>query len=392
MPRYSLDSVTIDGFRGLRNLRLDDMGLINILVGPNNCGKTSVLEAVSILCDPTNPDEWMEMVTRRDFGRLDESRIRSFRWCFGQPEVVAELHAPFAGRCEMSCGGRFPVRKLKVEYRDFAHTLDREEIYAVEEVNKVVGMLSRATVRRSNLPDDPGSLVAEFTHHIERGPAEGSFATAGEETIIFRHWEDMDLIRMPNSNRERIKTESLTPYSYQTNQKQVVSLSKQSLSVSSDERWALDLARRFDGDIEDVSVESLDGRRPSIYLKHRKLGYAPLSVFGDAIRRAVLLANTLPTLRDGGILLLDEVETGIHVGKTDRVFAWLIEAARALKVQILATTHSLEAIDGFVTAEGNKVDDIVSYRLTQAEDETKVRRLAGDLLLRIRQERGLDVR
>jgi AAA15 family ATPase/GTPase len=49
MPRYSLDSVTIDGFRGLRNLRLDNLGLINILVGPNNCGKTSVLEALSTM-------------------------------------------------------------------------------------------------------------------------------------------------------------------------------------------------------------------------------------------------------------------------------------------------------------------------------------------------------
>ena len=45
MSGYSLDNVTIDGFRGLRDLRLDDLGLINVLVGPNNCGKTSVLEA-----------------------------------------------------------------------------------------------------------------------------------------------------------------------------------------------------------------------------------------------------------------------------------------------------------------------------------------------------------
>lgn len=68
MPRHPLDNVTIDGFRGLRNLRLDDLGHFNILVGANDSGKTSVLEALSILCKPLDPREWAWMVSRRDVG------------------------------------------------------------------------------------------------------------------------------------------------------------------------------------------------------------------------------------------------------------------------------------------------------------------------------------
>ena len=34
---------------------LDGLGRINVLVGANNSGKTSVLEALSILCNPQNP-------------------------------------------------------------------------------------------------------------------------------------------------------------------------------------------------------------------------------------------------------------------------------------------------------------------------------------------------
>ena len=88
MPRYSLDNVTINGFRGLKDLRLEGLGLINVLVGPNNCGKTSVLEALSILCNAFEPFEWVSMVRRRDFGRLDETRIQSLRWCFPQECAV----------------------------------------------------------------------------------------------------------------------------------------------------------------------------------------------------------------------------------------------------------------------------------------------------------------
>lgn len=35
----------INDYRGLQNLALKDLNKINVFVGPNNCGKTSILEA-----------------------------------------------------------------------------------------------------------------------------------------------------------------------------------------------------------------------------------------------------------------------------------------------------------------------------------------------------------
>src|SRR5437773_7336880 len=128
MPGYSLDNVTIDGFRGLRNFHLDGLGLINILVGPNNSGKTSVLEALSILCNPLDPSEWIWMVRRRDFGGLDETRIQSLRWCFTQSGQLADPELMFEGACTISCNGRFPLRQLHVTYRDIEGEPNPREI------------------------------------------------------------------------------------------------------------------------------------------------------------------------------------------------------------------------------------------------------------------------
>src|SRR5438034_11209422 len=97
MPKLSLGNVTIDGFRGLRHLRLDGLGRLNILVGENNSGKTSVLEALSILCNAFEPYEWVSMVRRRDFGRLDETRIQSLRWCFAQAGQLVHPEITFEG-------------------------------------------------------------------------------------------------------------------------------------------------------------------------------------------------------------------------------------------------------------------------------------------------------
>ena len=44
-----LKTVDIKSFRGIRDLSIKKLGAINLIVGDNNCGKTSVLEAIELL-------------------------------------------------------------------------------------------------------------------------------------------------------------------------------------------------------------------------------------------------------------------------------------------------------------------------------------------------------
>ena len=48
-PSQPMDSLAIRGFRGLEALTLEDLGRFNLLLGANDVGKTSVLEAVFLL-------------------------------------------------------------------------------------------------------------------------------------------------------------------------------------------------------------------------------------------------------------------------------------------------------------------------------------------------------
>ncbi|WP_089944325.1 AAA family ATPase [Candidatus Entotheonella palauensis] len=60
-----LSSVTIDNFRGFSHLEMRDLGRVNLLVGMNNCGKTSLLEAIQLLVARGDLDSIYSTADRR---------------------------------------------------------------------------------------------------------------------------------------------------------------------------------------------------------------------------------------------------------------------------------------------------------------------------------------
>jgi AAA15 family ATPase/GTPase len=128
--------------------------------------------------------------------------------------------------------------------------------------------------------------------------------------------------------------------------------------------------------------------RAVLFIEHKELGFAPLYVFGDGLKKTLMLALTLLTTKNG-VLLIDEIETSIHVSALTKVFSWLVETCRRQHTQLFVTTHSLEAIDAMLQTE-IATDDLVAFRLNARNQPPQ--RFSGNLLHRLRAERGLDVR
>ena len=49
-------SIEIKNFRGIESLKIDDLSRLNVFLGQNNSGKSSVLEAIAMLTSMSNPD------------------------------------------------------------------------------------------------------------------------------------------------------------------------------------------------------------------------------------------------------------------------------------------------------------------------------------------------
>ena len=141
---------------------------------------------------------------------------------------------------------------------------------------------------------------------------------------------------------------------------------------------------------QDVDIIISATERPTVSIKHARLKRAPLSVFGDGLRRVFALAGAIPGAKDG-LLLVDEVEIAIHTRALEKSFTWLVNECVKNNVQLFVTTHSLEAVDILLEACDQSVD-LVAYRLLLDKDRIDVTRFDKEYLTQLRDELGVDMR
>ena len=384
MTNLPLSSIFIDGFRGLRNLHLEGLGRINILVGENNSGKTSVLEALQILCNPLDTGQWVRLARTRDYGGLDESWLLSLRWCFTQlVESIKSDHLTH-GSCRMTGDGSHHI-SIETEYEEIMGFPSDEELVRIlrQYPHAIRDRITEGLSEDEEREREPwrGAAIRQKTE---------PFGERTESVFWERH-----RVSLPTRSRGGIVTQMIATGDQNLNRRQ----SRQMSAVFFDDpvqgesytAMLIKVLQELDPGILQVEVETLFGDRPSIYIRHSTLGIAPITIFGDAVRRIILLANTLFEVRGGGILRVDEIEIGIHISMLKKVFQWLSAAARQLDVQIIATTHSLEALDAIISTNF-AIEDLVTYHLGQKKGETRVRRLSGEELRSVRQVSGLDPR
>jgi hypothetical protein len=347
MPRH-LDELTVHRFRGLRDVSLTDLRGVNLFVGTNDSGKTSLLEALSLFVQPLDMKAWLDASRRRDVGLLSAPSSALLDWLF--PHAA---RAP-NGVAQCSISGRGAAVAVQLSKATFAE-ITRAGLSGEKDFG--------AKIELSVL------LTSGTTHS-------GSFSVWDGEAVDLRE-----------PKLAGLNVQTVTPVSHRVEQLQAQQLSE--ATIEGYKIQVLNLARKIDPEIRNIEILS-PRLQPVIYLEHAQAGTAPVAVFGDGVRRALSLALTLPQAA-GGVLLIDEIEASIHVSALGPLFKWLVEGCAEFNVQLFATTHSLEAVDAILESNGDE-SDLAAFRLRSDASGITCKRLSGDLLHRLRYERGLDVR
>ncbi|MEH1917792.1 AAA family ATPase [Nostoc sp.] len=388
----NLESITIHQFRGLRDLELKDLGRINLLVGINNSGKTSVLEALSIYCHPLDIRAWLSTARQREQDiRARTPLIDALRWLFTNHTSFAV--EPYKPIILISSTGLFPVKRLIASYEEM-------EGIRLSEGNNTINIsgtndeeIGNDNEQEIETEDSPG-VRKEIDLKIEILKDDHLLTLLGESPTFveyFSLWEDEPLYRLSGTREPSLNTATVTPSSHRSAIGQFRLLSEARFqNFKSD---VVKLLQQMDTNISDIEIllspESISSQF-NIYIQHEKLGLAPISSFGDGIRRLLHIALKLASVK-GGILLIDELESTIHTEALQSSFQWLVKWCTEMDVQLFATTHSLEAVDALLEVTESD-SDLVLYRLEPKEEKTRVIRHDGHRLRRLREELGQEVR
>ena len=387
-----INEFRIDRFRGLRDLKIQGLGQINLFVGNNNSGKTSALEALSLFCDPLNVRRWHDTGSQREaIGSLRSSSLDRIIWLFSQSADNAEGGQAQKSGLALSASGMTPIKEVSATYEKFNEIVSMPAV-----VRPIEGVVESGEVSIGELEEEVEGIKVSVSvagkyeqaisgKYVQQPLFQDAFQVS--DTLTFT---DSPFMRQTTKQKQllALPAQMVNPFTHRTSSLTPMLWSEVVEADLKDE--TIRLLQHFDPDILDVDFISPTERRQLISIKHAKLGRAPLFTFGDGLRRVFTLATTIPRVR-GGFLLIDELETAIHARALERTFAWLVKACLDNQVQLFATTHSLEALD-IVTEVSRESANLVVYRLERMNQQTVAKRFDKAMVLQLREELGMELR
>lgn len=377
-----LTSLVIENFRDFDRFKIKDLGRVNLLVGSNNSGKTTVLEAINLLMATNTWEASWTTLARRGENLDMERNPRSPRWPF--PEL--DIRHLFRGH-EIRPGASFKLSGL-------TDSGPVELTAKIEDDAKTP--TTRLKHRDTESPDDfPSGLVMTLsrTHDAKDGdqPRKIEINRRGGislESVQRRYRGVPDDETLPVSF---VNATSLTADGASESFGRIV--------LTPEEDMVVDAMRMIEPDIVRIAA-ALDGTTSShrfprrggilVLLKDVK-DRVPIGSMGDGIWYLLGLALGLVRSKNG-ILLVDEIDTGLHYTVMEKMWRFLFAASKKYNVQVFATTHSRDCYQSLASicredvTRGSEVtinrierdrDEAVSYTereiLAAAEHDIEVR-------------------
>jgi AAA15 family ATPase/GTPase len=350
-----LKSFEIHNFRLFQHLEVGRLGPVNLVVGRNNAGKSTFLEAVELYVSNASSTVLLDLIESRQETWFNEAQLHSQNFLANPVRHLFFGHKlPKVGEEGISIGDVSSHTKLNIGVAAYQNKNDDE------------GTLRKIRISDVEFDDDLSNVEVFLV--VEEGK---------RARRLFRLDRDIKDIRR-GSRIIYERQESEFKYVWQTvstenmpNRKLAALWDLTSLTnLESEVISALGLIdNRVSGVafVEDISRgRSSDNRIPLVKIEGIDEPL-PLKSMGDGMTRLFHIIVALVNARNG-ILLIDEFENGLHWSVQPKVWDIVFQLSEKLNVQVFATTHSRDCIEGFERAWNNYPTLGAFFRL-DANDE-----------------------
>ena len=313
-----IKNITIENYKLFKSFHLEDIPRILLIGGKNNCGKTSLLEAIFFILgcgDPGTffkPLRWRKLETISNtagslfapaFYNFDLNQIMKFQYTLGSSnKELSYKFLPLFKRATLNKG------KGVIEISKNMEPIDAIEISYLEKGNHQKSVLQIGEGPNLNIELTNGKQMSQYNNHTS-----AAFLSA----------------TVPLSSRE--KAEIYGEIDRLNNTEEI-----------------LKALQEIEPKLQSLTTISVGGN-PIIYGDIGIGKKIPLSLMGQGIEHllSILLHFYIPHIKNG-IVLIDEMENGFHHSILSFIWEVIAKHAEANNVQIMATTHNRELIMGAV--------------------------------------------
>lgn len=362
-----LESFQIHNFRLFQHLEVKKLGRVNLIVGKNNSGKSTFLEAVELYASNASATVMLELVESRQETWFSEAQPHSQNFISNPVRHLFFGHKlPRIGGDGISIGEVSSNIKLRIGAAAYQNKNDDE-----------------GTIRKIRISD------VEFDEDISNVEV-FLVAEEGERTRrIFRLDRNIrDIRRSSRSFYERQELEfkytwQIVSTANMPNRKLAALWDLTSLTDLESE--VISALRLIDGRVtgvafvEDVSKGSGSDNRVALVKIKGIDEPLPLKSMGDGMTRLFHIIVALVNARNG-LLLIDEFENGLHWSLQPKVWDIVFQISERLNVQIFATTHSRDCIKGFYQAWNNYPPLGAFFRLDAKNESIKATEYTSESL------------
>lgn len=314
-----INSIDIIKFRGIKKLEVSEFSNINLIVGDNNSGKTTFLEAIQLLFVKPQLSSVKNVINQRTMLNPNSSFYTSFIKMFNKEQDKNFLEFDIYALSDSGV--------LEFELNGREKTVSGEDALR----------LSTLSVRKKNeykratmvIPETAKVFTGSIIIQAGKRPIEKAISCTSLDGVIPGSIVKKDVQYISSFGHLRYD------------------LLQNIVNNPEYKKLTIDILRQFDNSIADICYTKADD---GTYLESiiTKDGInMPFSVYGDGIKKILYILNKLFNATDS-ILLIDEIETGLHKKYYDILFPVVFALANKLNVQLFVATHSIEAIDAIL--------------------------------------------
>ncbi|MEO1784256.1 ATP/GTP-binding protein [Thermodesulfobium sp. 4217-1] len=135
--------------------------------------------------------------------------------------------------------------------------------------------------------------------------------------------------------------------------------------MSNKKKELIDILKIVEDDIEDIDLISTGLQ--TVIVKRKNVS-VPINQMGEGFLKIFYIIGVSITRMDG-IILIDEIENGLHWSIQKKIFGYILRLSKDLNIQYFIATHSLEFVqEAFKAMKDNDIDSIGATRINKKYD------------------------